>query len=252
MIKTKLGTRLLSVLMALTMLLGLVPMTALAEEVDTPTGSGYSKSYTSTDFSGKYISSLKYTVNTTDDNGAKLEEGSGEISMVEGAGEWVSNTWTRTDRCKEWTKIIGLLQGAGVNVDSRSTMVFDLSLRDSSGDAIGLDGSKTTYTVEAEWAGVCNYKVYIYDGSKLYEETDGTHENDDWSDVLAGYHMGSDEFTVPAGCKVVYVSEFTPAEALAPGAYTVDADLTVLGKNNQVLNGIQVYLSNPELPPQSP
>ena len=32
MIKTKLGTRLLSVLMALTMLLGLVPMTALAEE----------------------------------------------------------------------------------------------------------------------------------------------------------------------------------------------------------------------------
>ncbi len=252
MIKTKLGTRLLSVLMALTMLLGLVPMTALAEEVDTPTGSGYSKSYTSTDFSGKYISSLKYTVNTTDDNGAKLEDGSGEISMIEGAGEWVDQVWTRTERCKEWTKIIGLLQDAGVNVDSRMTMVFDLSLKDSSGDAISLDGSKTTYTVEAGWAGVCNYKVYIYDGSKLYEETDGTHENDDWSDVLAGYHMGSDEFTVPAGCKVVYVSEFTPAEALAPGAYTVDADLTVLGKNNQVLNGIQVYLSNPELPPTKP
>ncbi len=252
MIKTKLGTRLLSVLMALTMLLGLVPMTALAEEVDTPTGSEYSKSYTSSKFSGKYISSLTYTVNTTDDNGAKLEEGSGEISMVEGAGEWVSNTWTRTDRCKEWSTIIGLLQDAGVNVDSRSTMVFDLALKDSSGDAISLDGSKTTYTVEAEWAGVCNYKVYIYDGSKLCEETEGTHENEDYSDALAGYHMGSDEFTVPAGCKVVYVSEFTPAEALAPGAYTVDADLTVLGKNNQVLNGIQVYLSNPELPPTKP
>ncbi len=252
MIKKKLGTRLLSVLMALTMLLGLVPMTALADEPAASTGAEYSKSYTSTDFSGKFISSMEYSVSTTDSNGAKLEDGSGEISMIEGAGEWVDQVWTRTERCKEWTRIIGLLQDAGVSVDSRSTMVFDLSLKDSSGEAVSLDGSKTTCTVKAEWAGVCNYKVYIYDGSKVYEETEGTHENADYSEVFAGYHAGIDEFTVPAGCKAVYVSELTPAEALAPGAYTVDADLTVLGKNNQVLNGTQVYLSNPDLPPTTP
>ena len=220
-------------------------------------GETYTQTYSSSDYADSGIQTISYNITSTDANGAKLADGKGEISMVNAAGEFVGQLWTRTDRCNEWKNIVSLLKDQGVNVDSRKVDVFDLDMTDSEGEAVELDFDKTQITVNAEWFGSAKYKVYLYNGETLTEETAGEHFVVDYGEMIGpsfeGMFAGTNQFTLPAGYKVVFASEFVNVhEALAPGAYTVDADLTVLGKNNQVLSGIQVYLSNPALPPTSP
>ncbi len=255
--KTKHWTRLLSAIMALAMIVSMLPITAFAEAEDVGNAEQtYSKEYSSNDYASNDMQAISFEVNTTDANGAKLADGKGEISMVNAAGEFVDQAWTRTDRCKEWTSIVKMLKDKGLNIDSRKVSIFDLSMTDNEGNAVELAADKTNITVNAQWSGYANYKVYLYDGKTLTEETTGTHQSVDYgssSSSLAGMYVGEDSFTMSVGYKVVFASEFTSVhEALEPGAYTVDADLTVLGKNNQVLSGIQVYLSNPDVPPTSP
>ncbi len=210
----------------------------------------YTQSYESTDFSDKGISQMKYSVSTTDTKGSELTENSGSIDMAESEGKHIDEVWTRTELGSKWKNVIGMLQDSGVNVDSRSTYIFELNLKNSEDKDIVLDDSKTQVNVSASWSGYTHYDVYIYNEkeNRIYKEENGTHDEQSFS----GYYMASDNFVLPANCKAVYVAELTPAEKLEPGAYTLDADLTVLGKNNQILPGIQVYLSNTQVPPTSP
>ena len=241
------------------------PETQADGETEVPVEPEAPTEYTATISDNDYAKGfygIEYTLKTTDPKGEGL---TGKVELVDNFGEWASvdgnashTDWVQTDRCKEWKIIADKLKNDGLNVDTRRLYVFNTTWTDADGNAVTLDTEKTTVDFTMLGWSASNYgtyKVYLYNTKtqELTEETAGTHSCD-----YAGYGTsmaGMDSCAVPADCKIVYVGIFAEDKyvtKLAPGAYTVDADLTVLGKNNQILNGTQVYLSNPAFPPTAP
>lgn len=163
-----------------------------------------------------------------------------------------SATVTMTDGGDEYNKAIQALRDSGIAVDYREAYVFEFS---ASNNDTKLDMSKAKVDIDAEWGlipsgysymGSANYDVYVYDGTSVREQKDGISK-EDFMDM--GYYSGYDKFTINGNEKVIFANKLTPHQALEPGVYSIDANLTVLGKNNAVLPGVQVYLTNTELPP---
>lgn len=165
-------------------------------------------------------------------------------------------TVTMSDGGEEYNKAIQALRDAGIAVDYRTTYMFGFSAE--SGDKV-LDMSKAKADIDAGWGLLptdgefmqenVKYSVYVYDGKTVRQQTEGVTVEDYYG---LPYYSGYQKFTVNGDEKVLYVTELKAHEALEPGVYSIDANLTVLGKNNAVLSGVQVYLTNTDLPPVEP
>lgn len=133
-----------------------------------------------------------------------------------------------------------------------------LEAKDADGNVIDLNDSMT-YVTSVTYAGVManvtNEPTAIYSASNA---------NGSWS-VTAGllnegsqsYMEGFSSFKgmlVKASDRIAVVAEGDMVKQcpLNQGVYTITANLTVLGDNNEVLPGVQVYLGNPNFPPILP
>lgn len=130
-----------------------------------------------------------------------------------------------------------------------------LILKDKDGNQINLEDADTLMklTYIGEMGTVSNVPSYVY---SVYASTlmAGGFDKDEEPSYAPGMGMsfitsmmvGSNEVAVVAKDDLVKTCP------LNPGTYTITANLTVLGDNNDVLEGMQVYLGNPNFPPLTP
>lgn len=207
------------------------------------------------DSNGKETADVSNTVSGITDEATAAGFAKMDVSVTsdDKAFDTATTTVTMSDSGEEYLKAIQALRDAGIAVDYRSTYMFSISSQ--SGDK-ALDMSKAKASVDAEWGLIptngefmeenCKYSVYIYDGKSVREQTEGVSVEDYYG---MPYYSGYDKFTINGNEKILFINELNVHEALEPGVYSIDANLTVLGKNNAVLSGVQVYLTNTDLPP---
>ena len=98
-------------------------------------------------------------------------------------------------------------------------------------------------------------KAYVYDGNKL-EETEVTYKE---AESISDYPRAT--VNINSLQPIVFVDTTNLTEkngnddnntGLKPGAYTVTANMYVDGSDNEVLQGVTAYLTNPNVPPLEP
>lgn len=207
------------------------------------------------DSNGKETADVSNTVSGITDEATAAGFTKMDVSVTsdDKAFDTATTTVTMSVSGEEYTKALQALREAGIAVDYRDMYMFEFTSTDNNNNA--LDMSKANINIDTEWGlvpsgytymGSANYDVYVYDGTTVTEQKDGVTK-EDFMDM--GYYSGYDKFTVNGNEKVIFTNKLKAHEALEPGVYSIDANLTVLGKNNAVLSGVQVYLTNTDLPP---
>lgn len=128
-----------------------------------------------------------------------------------------------------------------------------LTLKDKDGNVIDLeDGDtilKVTYIGGME--GVSNVPTYVY-GVNSTGLMPGAFTEDGEPTYGEGMMSFISMMTGTNEVAVVAADDLTKPCPLNPGTYTITANLTVLGADNDVLEGMQVFLGNPNFPPLTP
>ena len=205
------------------------------------------KVYTSSvNFSGTFQSNFKVTLTTTDEAAANYDNITISIEQL--------------DRGDTWKAILAELPN---EADQRTLYQYKFSYKDADGNDVAFEDDKTTVKIENDWINA-NPSVYVYDETNLTRvdfsgstdaEISGTREitSDEVYFYPDNYSEGIDTVTVQGMLKnYVQVCDFEEREALAPGTYSITANPIVQGKNNEVLDGVQVYLTNCGFPPTAP
>lgn len=243
----KVGARLLSALMTLTLVLGLLPATAWAA------GSN-SKIYTIRDADDSFTEATVTAVSNEElpENATFAASNIYYYTDFEAAYDIYSFEEPTSEQSNQYDAVKALLEE---KYDGDVSGKFQLVNVNQTDDAEFPED--TTFTVSAALVQntVVN-KAYMYAGDKLVEtEVTFTPDETGLSYSYAAVDVNSFQpivFVDTSGLTEKTGGDDNDDTNLKPGAYTITANMYVDGPDNVVLKNVTAYLTNPNVPPLEP